>query len=157
MAVALIDHRPEVRGWPITGRAHRALEADVARIGREVLSTNGYVTGRLEGEPDAPSFVPNIVGQQALRQLINVRAVLENAQLVNEAGLAVIGREVTLRDAGWDTSRYLLVIPGEGNAAAGSVSVDSPVGMALLGRRVGEVVTISAPAGPWTATIVAIE
>jgi len=102
----------------------------VARLEREVLSTNGYVTGHLEGEPDAPSCVPNIVGQQALRQLSNVRAVLENAQLVDQAGLAVIGREVTLRDAGWDTSRYLLVIPGEGNAAAGSVSVDSPVGMA---------------------------
>jgi transcription elongation GreA/GreB family factor len=37
------------------------------------------------------------------------------------------------------------------------VSGDSPVGAALLGRRIGEAVTIEAPAGSWSATIVQIE
>ncbi|MDQ2689617.1 MAG: GreA/GreB family elongation factor [Chloroflexota bacterium] len=37
------------------------------------------------------------------------------------------------------------------------MSADSPVGAALLGRRVGDAVTIRAPSGAWTATITKIE
>jgi transcription elongation GreA/GreB family factor len=64
---------------------------------------------------------------------------------------------VTLEERDGATSTYALVIPGEGDPRGGLISVDSPVGTALLGRRVGEAVTIQAPAGSWTATISRIE
>jgi transcription elongation factor GreA len=42
---------------------------------------------------------------------------------------------------------YRLVGPYEADAMTGSISIDSPMGRSLLGRRVGEEVTVYAPAG----------
>ncbi|MEO8246144.1 MAG: GreA/GreB family elongation factor [Chloroflexota bacterium] len=140
----------------MTARAHRELEEDIVRLTRDVLRTNAYVTGHLDGEADAPSFVPNIAGQQALRQLPTVRAALARATVIDDSRVAVIGHEVALREQDGTTPRYRLVIPGDGNASTACVSVDSPVGVAVLGRRVGDSVTIAAPAGAWVATIVSI-
>lgn len=145
------------RQWPMTRDAWKKLDEVASRLTREVIATDGYVTGRLDGEADAPSFVPNIVGQQLLRQLNTVRTVLERAVVLDAPEVAVIGNRVTLREADGSTSVYELVIPGDGDPRNGSVSVDSPVGSAILGRRTGDLVTIAAPAGAWTATVTAID
>ncbi len=159
MAVALAaDGRAwKAREWPMTPEAWKALDADAVWLTAKVVEKDGYVTGRLDGETDAPTFVPNIIGQQLLRQLTNVRQVLERAVVVDDADVAVIGRRVTLVEADGSTSVYSLVIPGEGDPRNLLVSADSPVGAALLGRRVGDAVTIQAPAGAWTAPISKIE
>lgn len=145
------------RQWPMTRDAWKKLDEVASRLTREVIATDGYVTGRLDGEADAPSFVPNIVGQQLLRQLNTVRTVLERAVVLDAPEVAVIGHRVTLREADGSVSVYALVIPGDGDPRNGSVSVDSPVGSAILGRRTGDLVTIAAPAGAWTATVTAID
>jgi len=159
MAVARVVEEPawSAREWPMTRQAWEALDADAATLARRVQAEDGYTTGRLDGDADAPSFVPNVVGQQLARQLTTVKEVLAGAVVVEDPELAVIGRRVTLTEADGAESTYALVIPGEGDPRNGWVSVDSPVGSALLGRRVGEMVTISAPSGAWTATISRIE
>lgn len=155
MAVVAVDSR-SAGIWPMTFEAHAQLDAELDRLSRDVIAKNGYVTGHLDGEVDAPNFVPNILGQQVRRQLESLRDVLEGAMIVRDAELAVIGREVVLREDDGTTSRYELVVPGRGNTAAGLVSADSPVGAAILGKRIGHRVTVAAPAGSWTATIVEI-
>ena len=145
------------RQWPMTRDAWKKLDAVATRLTREVIATDGYVTGRLDGESDAPSFVPNIVGQQLLRQLNTVRTVLERAVVLDAPEVAVIGHRVTLREADGSTSVYELVIPGDGDPRNGAVSVDSPVGSAILGRRTGDLVTITAPAETWSATVTGID
>lgn len=157
VALAVNGRARKAHEWPMTREAWEALDADATRLGAEVVEKDGYVTGRLDGETDAPTFVPNVVGQQLLRQLTNVREVLERAVVVDDPAVAVIGRRVTLEEAGGATSTYVLVIPGEGDPPNGLVAVDSPVGAAILGRLVGELVTIQAPAGAWSATISRIE
>ena len=42
---------------------------------------------------------------------------------------------------------YKLVTPEEADAAQGLISTSSPIGKALLGRRVGDEVTVQTPAG----------
>ena len=143
--------------WPMTREAWDALEDDARRLSAQVSAKEAYVTGRLDGDADAPTFVPNIAGQQLLRQLNNLRDVLERAVVVEDGEVAVIGRRVTLQEPDGTTSTYALVIPGEGDPRTGWVSVDSPVGNALLGRRLGDALTIEAPSGPWTATIAGLE
>lgn len=144
------------RQWPMTREAWKALDAQASLLTTQVIATDGYSSGRLDGETDAPSFMPNVEGQQLLRQLNNVRTVLERAVVLDAPDVAVIGRQVSLREADGTTSAYALVIPGDGDPRNGSVSVDSPVGSALLGRRVGDLVTVVAPVGAWTATVVEI-
>jgi hypothetical protein len=158
MAVALaVEGRAwKAREWPMTRQAWEALDADATQLTVRVAANDGYITGRLDGETDAPTFVPNIVGQQLLRQLTTVREVLERAAVIDDPTLAVIGRRVTLEESDGATSTYAVVIPGDGDPRNGFVSADSPVGAALLGRRIGDEVTIQAPAGSWRATIVTI-
>ncbi len=145
------------RQWPMTRDAWEMLDAEASRLTRQVNAGDGYVTGRLDGEADAPSFVPNILCQQLLRQLNTVRTVLERAVVLDAPEVAVIGHRVSLREADGSTSVYALVIPGDGDPRNGLVSVDSPVGSAILGRRTGDPVIVAAPAGTWTATVTAID
>jgi transcription elongation factor GreA len=46
-----------------------------------------------------------------------------------------------------DSFEYLLVAPEEANYEANKISVTSPIGKALLGRKKGEAVDIKVPAG----------
>ncbi|HET6379841.1 MAG TPA: GreA/GreB family elongation factor [candidate division Zixibacteria bacterium] len=156
-ARALVADVPARRGrWLMTREAWEALEADAARLTEEAQRREGFITGRLDGEPDAPVFVPNVSGQQIRRQLATLREVLATAEIVEEAGVAVIGRRVTLDD-GEEQATYALVPPGSGDPDNGFISADSPVGRAVLGARVGEEVTIQAPGGRWTARVVKVE
>src|ERR671924_401321 len=69
-----------------------------------------------------------------------------------------VGELVRLRDL--DTGElveYRIVGVGEANPAAGSISYASPVGSALLGRRVGEVIEVAVPSGILRLEVVEIE
>lgn len=59
------------------------------------------------------------------------------------------GSTVVVRDEAdeGEVERYTLVGPAEADPAHGRISVESPVGRALLGRRAGEVVEVDTPAG----------
>ena len=63
---------------------------------------------------------------------------------------------VTFEDENGDERCYQLVGPDEFDVAAGRISIDSPVGTALLGKKVDDEVTIRRPAGNLQATIVGI-
>jgi transcription elongation factor GreA len=43
--------------------------------------------------------------------------------------------------------KYTLVSANEADFAAGKISVDSPIGKALMGREIGETVNVDVPAG----------
>ncbi len=57
------------------------------------------------------------------------------------------GARVTIEDEAGESLRYQLVGPDEFDAAHGRISVDSPVGRALMGRRVGDEVSVRRPKG----------
>lgn len=74
---------------------------------------------------------------------------LRTAQLVTDVDLRsdriAIGHRVDVRRSGRERS-YVLVTPLEGDPRAGRLSSDSPLGRALLGRSVGDVVILE-PSG----------
>lgn len=62
--------------------------------------------------------------------------------------VVTMNSEVLVTDLDTDeTFGFRVVFPRAANAAAGSISVLAPLGMAVLGRRVGEEITWSVPAG----------
>jgi len=72
-------------------------------------------------------------------------------------GKVGLGHRVSLQDV--DSQReleYRLVGHGEADAAQGRISIQSPVGKSLFGRRVGDVVTVEAPAGQKQFKILAV-
>jgi len=54
-------------------------------------------------------------------------------------------------------SRYRIVGPDEFDMAPGYISMDSPLGRALLGKRLDDEITAELPDGPRTFVIVAVE
>jgi transcription elongation factor GreB len=71
-------------------------------------------------------------------------------------GRAFFGAWVTVEHEDGDERTYRLVGPDEFDVARGLISVEAPLGRALLGRREGDVVLVQRPAGPTDVTIVEI-
>jgi len=66
------------------------------------------------------------------------------------------GAWVQLEDAGGDVRWYRLVGPDEFDMASEYISMDSPLGRSLLGKRLDDEVTVDLPAGAHTFTVIAI-
>ncbi len=69
---------------------------------------------------------------------------------------AFFGAYVEVEDEDGATRTYQLVGPDEVDAAQGRVSVDSPLGRALLGRAIGESVTVERPRGATELSVTAL-
>ena len=71
--------------------------------------------------------------------------IIDVSKLSNEK--VVFGATVTLADTdSGDTKKYMLVGQEEADLKKGKISIQSPVGKALIGHKVGDVVTIKTPA-----------
>jgi transcription elongation factor GreB len=66
------------------------------------------------------------------------------------------GSWVTIEDEDGDTQTYRVVGPDEIDATKKWISMDSPVGKALLSRRVGDEITMRRPKGEKTAEIIEV-
>ena len=86
------------------------------------------------------------------------QAVVVEFQRTNSGDGVEIGSTVHLRNlqSGRETT-YTLVRPGEANAAQGRISFESPVGRALLQKRPGDEVEVTAPSGTLRFRIEAVE
>jgi transcription elongation factor GreB len=71
-------------------------------------------------------------------------------------GRAFFGAWVTVEHEDGGERTYRLVGPDEFDVGRGLISVDAPLGRALLGKREGDVVVVQRPAGPADVTIVEI-
>ena len=102
--------------------------------------------------------------QAALEQRINeLRQMIENAVVVDESKIITdavgFGTRVTLvdlDDEDGDEEVYTIVGTSESDPLNGRLSNESPVGAALLGAHVGEVVTAQTPGGARRLRIVDI-
>jgi transcription elongation factor GreB len=66
------------------------------------------------------------------------------------------GAWVTIEDAEGSARRHRIVGPDEFDREPGYVSMDSPLGRALLGKRVGDEIEVRLPAGAITVEVTAI-
>ena len=92
----------------------------------------------------------------------DVEAALHSAVLVEKAGSpkseVELGSTVHLRNLKSGTMlKYTVVSPREVNPTDGKISIDSPMGRALLARGEGEEVEVAAPAGSLRFRIEKIE
>jgi transcription elongation factor GreB len=71
-------------------------------------------------------------------------------------GRAFFGAWVTIEGEEGEERSYLLVGPDELDVANGLISVDAPLGRALLGKQEGDTVTVTRPAGAVELTVVAV-
>jgi len=89
--------------------------------------------------------------------------ILKNYKLIDEEvdgdkNSVRIGNWVTVSEEGFDDNeRYHLVGAAEADPQEGRISNESPLGKALLGAKIGEVVRVNAPNGVLEFRVVKIE
>jgi transcription elongation factor GreA len=136
-------------------------ELGVLRAKREALLrevTTGQVGAAVRG---ARQFDADDVSARLERQIASLEERLALAKVVRPDpadGELGVGERARLRD--FDTGElvvYRVVGAGEAEPAEGSISYTSPVGSALVGKRVGDVVEVETPSGLLRMQILEIE
>ena len=94
-------------------------------------------------------------------RIAELEDVLSKAEIIEENKLSNVvetGRRVVLKDVEFgDTEEYQIVGSQEANPVLGRISDESPLGKALIGRTVGDEVSVQAPAGEVKFLIVEIQ
>lgn len=85
-------------------------------------------------------------------KIAKMEDIVANARVIDESQIdtskAFVLSKVKIKNLNNDTTmEYQLVAESEANLAQKKISVDSPIGKALLGKAVGEVVEVKIPAG----------
>ena len=90
-----------------------------------------------------------------------IEIILKNAELIDTTikyEEVSIGARVTIKEAEYPPEVYFLVGSKEANPSEGKISNESPIGKALLGHKVGDVVRVELPQDePILLEILAIE
>ena len=91
-------------------------------------------------------------------RIIELEQLLAKAKSISrvDSDLVSLGSVVRLRTSDDRECCYTLVGAFEANPSAGRISNESPVGKALLGHRVGDLVIVSTPGGVKEYTILTI-
>jgi transcription elongation factor GreB len=106
-----------------------------------------------------------IYGKRRLREIDrrvrHLRQRLDGLKVVStppaDRSRVFFGAWVTIEDERGASRRHRIVGPDEFDREPGFVSMDSPLGRALLGKRVDDTVEVSLPGGVQAFSIVAIE
>lgn len=91
-----------------------------------------------------------------------LEAILKNAQVISDTAAApnvvTIGRTVVVREEGSSVKEeYTIVGPPEADPSQGRISNESPMGRALLNKRVGEQAVVMSPGGQIVFEIVKVK
>jgi transcription elongation factor GreA len=137
-------------------QAGRQLLLDRAR---ELRDRADALIGSLEDQAGEPWTVNE--RERALDELDRLTSALASARAVEDlpgdSRVVLLGDvvEVCLPDG--SVERHIIVHPVEAPVDDARISAESPLGAALLGRRVGEEVEVRAPSGSYRCTIVSAE
>lgn len=93
-------------------------------------------------------------------RIYDLEVTLSNAEVIPDhdtpSETVTVGSLVVLRNAAGKTMEYTIVGSMEADPAHGRISNESPVGRALLGKRVGEDASVQAPSGEQILSVVDI-
>ena len=94
------------------------------------------------------------------RRIQELEDMLADSQIIQpdlDNSIVNIGDTVELHDEDGELETYMIVGVAESSPAEGLISNESPMGKALIGRKVGEEVTVVAPAGELKFRIIAVK
>jgi transcription elongation factor GreA len=126
-----LNYLRTVRRQEVARRLHEALEEG------DILEN-----AELEDARNEQAFVEG--------RIITLENLLRSAIIIEEKGpheVVGIGSHVTVVEGGGPPETYCIVGPAEADPAKGMISYESPLGRALMGRRVGDTASVQAPDG----------
>jgi transcription elongation factor GreA len=148
----------------LTAPGRRQLEEEARRLRARIEELRELLEdARADrtADDDERAAALNLLDEHARAEarLAEVNAILESAVDATPvaADVVAVGTVVKVKDEDGEVETYTVVTPAEAAPNEGRVSINSPLGQALAGHRVGERATVAAPSGSWQVEIVSIE
>jgi transcription elongation factor greA len=145
--------------YQITEAGRKELEAEL----EELKSRRGDIADKIAEARDYGDLSENAEYDSAREEqglvetrIAEIEDILMNAEEIKtrKSNKVQLGSTVELKNGA--KAAYTLVGPVEADPLNGKISNESPLGIALMGKVVGDDVTISTPKGNTTYTVVAI-
>lgn len=146
--------------YQITAEGKKELEAELV----ELKSRRGEVADKIAEARDFGDLSENAEYDSAREEqgiletrIAEIEEILNNAEIIKATSKSTIGlgSRVELKN-GSKTAAYTIVGPVEADPLDGKVSNESPLGMALYGKKVHDEVTITTPKGDITYTVISV-
>lgn len=143
--------------YQLTPGGKQELEAELEQL----KSRRGEIADKIADARDYGDLSENAEYDAAREEqglletrIAEIEDVLMNAELIKSGsnGAIGLGSVVTLEKDGKKVE-YTLVGPVEANPLEGRVSTESPIGQALMGKKVGEKVELTTPKATLTYAI----
>jgi transcription elongation factor GreB len=149
----------------ITPHGVRRLREELDQLWREERPRVTAAVAAAAAQGDRSENAEYTYGKRRLREIDRrvrfLRSRLDGMVVVDQPPAdprrVFFGAWVSLESSAGELLRYRIVGPDEFDLAPGYISMDSPLGRALLRRALDEEVTWDAPGGARTLLIVAIE
>jgi transcription elongation factor GreA len=148
---------PEDKIEQLTQAQKEQLEAELAELEgpKRAEAVQAIAAARSFGDLSENFEYHAAKNEQGLleRRITMLRDRLDRAVIVDEAAsgdVVSVGTHVEIEDEQGERMEIEI-------SSVGGVSPDSPVGRALIGRRVGDEVQIEAPKGAWRARILSVK
>lgn len=139
-----LEHLRTVRRKEVADRLREAAEASLGEFVEDP---------EFESAKNEQSFV-----EGRIREL---EIILSDAQIISKRrkknGVIEIGSKVIIKEGRFKPEEYLIVGAAEANPINGKISFESPLGSALMGKKAGEKVEVSAPSGSFTVKVVEVK
>lgn len=146
--------------YQITAEGKKELEAELV----ELKSRRGAVADKISEARDFGDLSENAEYDAAREEqglletrIAEIEEIINHAEIIKATKKSTIGlgSTVELKDGSKKVS-YTVVGPVEANPLEGKVSNESPIGMALYGKKVDDKITITTPKGDISYTIVSV-
>lgn len=146
--------------YQITESGQRELEREL----EELKSRRGEIADKIAAARDFGDLSENAEYDAAREaqglletRITEIETILQNASIIRagSSSTVVLGSTVEL-EANGKTVVYTVVGPVEADPLEGKVSNESPIGQALMGKAVGDTVTINTPKGELAYTVTAL-
>ena len=146
--------------YQITESGQRELEREL----EELKSRRGEIADKVAAARDFGDLSENAEYDAAREaqglletRITEIETILQNASIIQtgNSSTVMLGSTVEL-EANGKAVTYTVVGPVEADPLEGKVSNESPIGQALMGKAVGDTVTISTPKGELAYTVVAL-
>ena len=135
------------------GRAKLEAELDNLKTVRRTQVAEAIHSAKEEGDITENSAYDEAKNEQAFVEgrIMTIEQMLKNAVMIHEtraSDIVGVGAYVTVMERGHrDDEMYQIVGSAEADPTNGRISNESPVGRALLGKRVGDEVQVKIPDG----------
>jgi transcription elongation factor GreA len=138
-----LDHLRTAKRQEVAERLHEAME------GGELIENAEY-----EAAKNEQAFVEGRI--QELDLLLATAQIIEDNGKTKKNDAIQVGSKVTIKEGNFEAETFTIVGAAEANPREGKISNESPIGKAILGRKLGDIVKVETPGGTYNVKIIKV-